>query len=125
MEFRTKQFAIAGPIDPMTDYFIPFNERVPSEFLSRMKSLVFGGRYFSIRAPRQSGKTSFMQWFMKNVLDGTKLKDIAEDALMEFTICSVFVDFLSLRSGNAGVRDIINMININCEHRHIDTMEAI
>src|SRR3989338_3271861 len=113
MEFRTKKFAIAGPIRPNTDYFIPFNERVPSEFLSRMKSLVFGGRYFSIRAPRQSGKTSFMQWFMK---------DVAEDALMEFTICSVFVDFLSLRSGNAGVRDIINMININCEHRHIDTM---
>src|SRR3989338_7801694 len=108
MGSHTKRFAVGGPIDPMTDYFIPFKERVPSEFLSEMKSLVFGGRYFSIRAPRQSGKTSFMLWFSKDVLNGMKLNYGAEDPL---TICSVFVDFLALGGGNASVRSIVNMIN--------------
>ena len=122
MGSHTKRFAVGGPIDPMTDYFIPFNERVPSEFLSEMKSLVFGGRYFSIRAPRQSGKTSFMLWFSKDVLNGMKLNYGAEDPL---TICSVFVDFLALGGGNASVRSIVNMINDACMLRGIDTKNAL
>src|SRR3989338_3649718 len=120
-----KSFCVSGPIGPTDHYFVPFHERVPSDFLATMKDNVFSGNYFAIRAPRQTGKTSFMWWFTKDVLDGTKLKkNVAEDALMEFTICSVFVDFQPLGGGNASVRDIVETINFSYNHQHIDTAQA-
>ena len=120
-----KSFCVSGPIGPTDHYFVPFHERVPSDFLTTMKDNVFSGEFFAIRAPRQTGKASFMQWFMANVLDGTKLKkNVIGDALMEFTICSVFVDFQSLGVGNASVRAIVDRINFSCNHQHVDTAQA-
>lgn len=52
-----KFFAIAGPIRPEFNYYVPFELRLDEEELHRF---IDEGNYFVLHAPRQTGKTSTM-----------------------------------------------------------------
>lgn len=53
-------FEKSGAVDPETSYYVPL-ENVVNLDNQEMKSMVDQGRYFSIFAPRQSGKTTFFE----------------------------------------------------------------
>jgi hypothetical protein len=57
-----KEFNIEGPCDPKRHYMIPALER-QTEVLQRIKSK----RYFILHAPRQSGKTTFLDAIINKI----------------------------------------------------------
>ena len=57
-----RMFEDAGLVDPRSAYHVDL-ERVVNTKNQDMKTMVDRGRYFSIFAPRQSGKTTFLEGF--------------------------------------------------------------
>ena len=55
-------FEDAGLVDPRSAYHVDL-ERVVNTKNQDVKTIVDWGRYFSIFAPRQSGKTTFLEGF--------------------------------------------------------------
>ena len=55
-------FEDAGLVDPRSAYHVDL-ERVVNTKNQDVKTIVDRGRYFSIFAPRQSGKTTFLEGF--------------------------------------------------------------
>ena len=64
-----KSFCIAGPIIPSIHYFLP--ERLNRE---QLIALIAGMNYFVLHAPRQSGKTTAINEFVKYLQDNTDIK---------------------------------------------------
>ncbi len=61
-----RRFEKSGFVDPETAYYVPL-ENVTNVDNDDMKTMVDQGRYFSIFAPRQSGKTTFFKTFSKSL----------------------------------------------------------
>jgi len=61
---QKRRFESTGYVDPETAYYVPL-ENVTNADKEDMKTMVDHGRYFSIFAPRQSGKTTFFKTFAK------------------------------------------------------------
>lgn len=61
---RPKRFNVAGPCDPRFHYILPPLPRVPDA-----ERHVDAGDYFVLHAPRQSGKTTFLQAFAQALTD--------------------------------------------------------
>ena len=61
---RPKRFNIAGPCDPRFHYILPPLPRVPDA-----QKHVEASDYFVLHAPRQSGKTTFLQAFAQALTD--------------------------------------------------------
>jgi len=57
-----RRFECTGFVNPEDAYYVPF-ENVTNTNNDNMKTMVDKGRYFSIFAPRQSGKTTFFKRF--------------------------------------------------------------
>ena len=55
-----RMFEKSGPVDPETSYYVPL-ENVVNTDNQDIKTMIDRGRYFSIFAPRQSGKTTFFE----------------------------------------------------------------
>jgi len=53
-------FETSGNVDPKTAYYVRLNN-VTNSYGQDIKTMVDRGRYFSIFAPRQSGKTTFLE----------------------------------------------------------------
>ena len=60
-----RRFEKSGFVSPKTAYYVPL-ENVTNVDNDDMKTMVDQGRYFSIFAPRQSGKTTFFRMFAKS-----------------------------------------------------------
>ncbi len=63
----TKKFCIAGPVDPERHYFIP--KRLDWDQLS---TLLDDRQYFVLHAPRQSGKTTAIEEFIRHLNGDSK-----------------------------------------------------
>ncbi|MBU1599766.1 AAA-like domain-containing protein [bacterium] len=75
-------FENSGEVNPDISYFVPMTQ-VTNTKNQDMKTMVDLGRYFSIFAPRQSGKTTFFEQFCKELE-----KDITYLAIMlNFQAC--------------------------------------
>lgn len=75
-------FENSGEVNPEISYFVPLTQ-VTNTKNQDMKTMVDLGRYFSIFAPRQSGKTTFFEQFCKDLE-----KDITYIAIMlNFQAC--------------------------------------
>jgi len=61
-----RRFESSGFVNPETAYYVPL-ENVTNADNEGMKTMVDHGRYFSIFAPRQSGKTTFFRSFAKEL----------------------------------------------------------
>ena len=61
-----RRFESTGYVNPKTAYYVPF-ENVTNADKEDMKTMFDNGRYFSIFAPRQSGKTTFFRTFAKEL----------------------------------------------------------
>jgi len=61
---NTKSFNISGPCDPSEDYMLDPLRRLPDAF-----NLINDKRYFAIHAPRNFGKTTFLQLATKALND--------------------------------------------------------
>jgi len=61
-----RRFEKSGFVNPKTAYYVPL-ENVTNTDNEDMKTMVDHGRYFSIFAPRQSGKTTFFRRFAKEL----------------------------------------------------------
>jgi len=61
-----RMFEDAGLVDPRSGYHVEL-ERVVNTKNQDLKTMVDRGRYFSIFAPRQSGKTTFFQGFCRRL----------------------------------------------------------
>ncbi|KPA14907.1 protein containing ATPase domain, prokaryote [Candidatus Magnetomorum sp. HK-1] len=61
-----RRFERSGFVNPETAYYVPL-ENVTNLDNEDMKTMVDHGRYFSIFAPRQSGKTTFFHMFSKSL----------------------------------------------------------
>jgi hypothetical protein len=59
-------FENSGTVNPKTSYYVPL-ENVSNTKKQDMKTMVDLGRYFSIFAPRQSGKTTFLKRFFSHL----------------------------------------------------------
>jgi len=59
-------FEKSGTVDPEASYYVPL-ENVVNPDNQDIKTMVDRGRYFSIFAPRQSGKTTFLKHFFKEL----------------------------------------------------------
>ncbi len=59
-------FESSGTVNPEEAYYVPF-DNVGNTRKQDMKTMVDGGRYFSIFAPRQSGKTTFLERFCRGL----------------------------------------------------------
>jgi len=59
-------FEHSAIVDPETSYYVPL-ENVRNSLGQDMKTMVDMGRYFSIFAPRQSGKTTFFKIFCEDL----------------------------------------------------------
>ena len=55
-----RMFEKSGTVDPETSYYVPL-ENVVNTDNQDIKTMIDRGRYFSIFAPRQSGKTTFFE----------------------------------------------------------------
>jgi len=68
MEYKkpVRSFEDAGVVDPAESYYIK-RENITNSKNQDMKTMVDKGRYFSIFAPRQSGKTTFFKEFCKEL----------------------------------------------------------
>jgi hypothetical protein len=61
-----RTFEKSGTVNPESSYYVPL-ENVVNTDNQDMKTMVDRGRYFSIFAPRQSGKTTFLKHFCKEL----------------------------------------------------------
>ncbi len=61
-------FENSGTVNPKTSYYVPL-ENVTNTKKQDMKTMVDLGRYFSIFAPRQSGKTTFLKRICSHLQD--------------------------------------------------------
>jgi len=61
-----RNFERTGFVNPRKSYYVQL-ENVKNEDNQDMKKMVDDGRYFTIFAPRQSGKTTFFNHFCKNL----------------------------------------------------------
>jgi hypothetical protein len=77
-----RRFESSGYVNPNTAYYVPL-ENVTNEDNEDMKTMVDHGRYFSIFAPRQSGKTTYFRLFAKEVEEDPEYIFI----LMTFEYC--------------------------------------
>jgi len=77
-----RRFEKSGFVNPKTAYYVPL-ENVTNTDNEDMKTMVDHGRYFSIFAPRQSGKTTFFRRFAKELEANTNYIFI----LMSFENC--------------------------------------
>jgi len=77
-----RRFEKSGFVNPETAYYVPL-ENVTNTDNEDMKTMVDHGRYFSIFAPRQSGKTTFFRRFAKELEANTNYIFI----LMSFENC--------------------------------------
>jgi len=77
-----RRFESTGFVNPDTAYYVPL-ENVTNADQEDLKTMVDHGRYFSIFAPRQSGKTTFFRTFAKELETNTKYIFI----LMSFENC--------------------------------------
>jgi hypothetical protein len=77
-----RRFEKSGFVNPETAYYVPL-ENVTNTDNEDMKTMVDHGRYFSIFAPRQSGKTTFFRRFAKELETNTEYVFI----LMTFEYC--------------------------------------
>lgn len=59
-------FEKSGSVDPEASYYVPL-ENVVNPDKQDIKTMVDRGRYFSIFSPRQSGKTTFLTHFCKEL----------------------------------------------------------
>ncbi len=59
-------FEKSGAVNPEASYYVPL-ENVVNADNQDMKTMVDQGRYFSIFAPRQSGKTTFLEHFCRDL----------------------------------------------------------
>ena len=68
MEYKKpiRSFEDSGVVDPAESYYIK-RENITNRKNQDMKTMVDKGRYFSIFAPRQSGKTTFFKEFCKEL----------------------------------------------------------
>jgi predicted AAA+ superfamily ATPase len=57
-----RTFEKSGSVNPESSYYVPL-ENVANSDKQDIKTMVDMGRYFSIFAPRQSGKTTFLKRF--------------------------------------------------------------
>jgi hypothetical protein len=78
-----RRFERSGFVNPETAYYVPL-ENVTNTDNEDMKTMVDHGRYFSIFAPRQSGKTTFFMTFSRELEKNSKYIFI----LMSFEDCS-------------------------------------
>jgi hypothetical protein len=53
-------FEKSGVVNPVRSYYVPLDNVVNSDDQD-IKTMIDDGRYFSIFAPRQSGKTTFIE----------------------------------------------------------------
>ena len=58
-----RRFERSGFVNPEAAYYVPL-ENVTNTDNEDLKTMVDQGRYFSIFAPRQSGKTTFFMTFL-------------------------------------------------------------
>lgn len=61
-----RTFEKSGVVDPKTSYFVSL-ENVVNTDNQDIKTMVDHGRFFSIFAPRQSGKTTFLEQFCEQL----------------------------------------------------------
>ena len=61
----TRWFHIAGPCDPREHYMIP-----PERRLTEARALIEQGRFFSLVAGRQTGKTTSVLWLLDHLNAG-------------------------------------------------------
>jgi hypothetical protein len=61
-----RTFEKSGAVNPESSYYVPLENVVNSD-RQDIKSMVDRGRYFSIFAPRQSGKTTYLNHFCKEL----------------------------------------------------------
>jgi len=61
-----RYFEKSGVVDPKASYYVPL-ENVTNMDKQDIKTMVDLGRYFSIFAPRQSGKTTFFEGFCRQL----------------------------------------------------------
>lgn len=61
-----KFFNTSGPCDPDKHYMVPLAQRFESQ-LTTMERLIRDERYFVLHAPRQTGKTTLMQSFARQL----------------------------------------------------------
>ena len=87
MEYKEpkRRFEKSGFVDPAKSYYVPL-ENVTNVDNDDIKTMVDRSRYFSIFAPRQSGKTTFFKAFSRN---------LEEDSEYIFILLS-FEDFSKL-----------------------------
>ena len=78
-----RRFEKSGFVNPETAYYVPL-ENVTNTDNEDMKTMVDHGRYFSIFAPRQSGKTTFFMTFSMELEKDSNYIFI----LMSFEDCS-------------------------------------
>ncbi len=60
-----RTFEKSGVVNPESSYYVSLENVVNSD-KQDIKTMVDQGRYFSIFAPRQSGKTTFLERMCKN-----------------------------------------------------------
>jgi len=77
-----RRFESTGYVNPETAYYVPL-ENITNADQEDLKTMVDHGRYFSIFAPRQSGKTTFFRTFAKELEANTNYIFI----LMSFENC--------------------------------------
>ncbi len=61
-----RYFEDSGTVNPLTSYYVPL-DNVTSVKNQDIKTLIDLGRYFSIFAPRQSGKTTFLEMLRREL----------------------------------------------------------
>ncbi len=68
MEYRKPErvFERTGTVNPKSAYYVEL-ENVVNDDNQDLKTIVENGRYFSIFAPRQSGKTTFFKRFCEKL----------------------------------------------------------
>ena len=89
-----KFFNTAGPINQDKHYYLPSEERID---LSQILSLIEQAKYFSVHAPRQSGKTTMLLSLMKMLNEGGKYK-------------CLYVNVESAQSAREDVLEVNNVI---------------
>jgi hypothetical protein len=102
-----RTFEKSGAVNPESSYYVPL-ENVVNTDNQDIKTMVDRGRYFSIFAPRQSGKTTFFKRFcsqlqkgpvyiaiMLSFQDNKKLEKARFYELMEMELYSQLIDRLN------------------------------
>jgi hypothetical protein len=108
-----RRFESSGYVNPNTAYYVPL-ENVTNEDNEDMKTMVDHGRYFSIFAPRQSGKTTYFREFAKNLEANSNYIFI----LMSFENCEDYdlQKFYHLIQNNIYTQLIKRLEMIQCKH---------